>query len=119
MGNLHGKIFVGNLCEFAQDEDLSQQFRSVTNLISLPACVARRPNSQSLEYGFVAFPTVEEKPNWLFVEDLAEIDNYFENIAAMDVDDCGKLFVCQLEAVPAEVSTNVDNIPDSGFANVT
>ena len=38
------------------------------------------------------------------VEDLAEIDNYFENIAAMDVDDCGKLFVCQLEAVPAEVS---------------
>jgi len=54
-------IFVGNLCEFAQDEDLSQQFRSVTNLISLPACVARRPNSQSLEYGFVAFPTVEEK----------------------------------------------------------
>merc|ERR1711874_64871 len=36
------------------------------------------------------------------VEDLAEIDNYFENIAAMDVDDCGKLFVCQLEAVPAE-----------------
>ena len=54
-------IFVGNLCEFARDEDLSQQFRSVTNLISLPACVARRPNSQSLKYGFVAFPTVEEK----------------------------------------------------------
>ena len=54
-------IFVGNLCEFAQDEDLSQKFRSVTNLKSLPACVARRPNSQSLEYGFVAFPTVEEK----------------------------------------------------------
>merc|ERR1712241_997592 len=27
------------------------------------------------------------------VEDLAEIDNYFENIAAMDVDDCGKLIV--------------------------
>mmetsp|Transcript_26242 Transcript_26242/g.56278 ORF Transcript_26242/g.56278 Transcript_26242/m.56278 type:complete len:300 (-) Transcript_26242:67-966(-) len=54
-------IFVGNLCEFAQDEDLSQKFRSVTNLQSLPACVARRPNSQSLEYGFVAFPTVEEK----------------------------------------------------------
>merc|ERR1711953_1580213 len=25
-----------------------------------------------------------------------------EDIAAMDVDDCGKLFVCQLEAVPAE-----------------
>jgi len=54
-------LFVGNLCEFARDEDLSQKFRSVTNLQSLPACVARRPNSQSLEYGFVAFPTVEEK----------------------------------------------------------
>lgn len=54
-------LFVGNLCEFAQDEDLSQKFRSVTNLQSLPACVARRPSSQSLEYGFVAFPTVEEK----------------------------------------------------------
>lgn len=56
-------IFVGNLCEFAQDNDLSEKFRSVTNLKSLPACVARRLNSQSLEYGFVAFPTVEEKDN--------------------------------------------------------
>lgn len=36
------------------------------------------------------------------VEDLAAIDEYFETIAAMDVDDCGKLLVCQLEAVPAE-----------------
>jgi len=54
-------VFVGNLCEFAQDEDLSQKFRSVTNLKSLPACVARRPNNESLKYGFVAFPTVEEK----------------------------------------------------------
>ena len=54
-------LFVGNLCEFVRDEDLSEKFRSVTNLQSLPACVARRPNSQSLRYGFVAFPTVEEK----------------------------------------------------------
>ena len=37
------------------------------------------------------------------VEELAAIDEYFETIAAMDVDDCGKLLVCQLEAVPAEV----------------
>jgi hypothetical protein len=58
---LETTLFVGNLCEFVRDEDLSQKFRSVTNLQSLPACVARRPNSQSLEYGFVAFPTVEEK----------------------------------------------------------
>jgi len=54
-------LFVGNLCEFVQDGDLSEQFRSVTSLRSLPAVVARRPNSQSLKYGFVAFPTVEEK----------------------------------------------------------
>ena len=54
-------IFVGNLCEFAQDEDLSRTFREVSTLQSVPACVARRPNSQSLEYGFVSFPTVEEK----------------------------------------------------------
>lgn len=67
-------IFVGNLCEFARDEDLSQQFRSVTNLISLPACVARRPNSQSLKYGFVAFPTVEEKE----VGTADDIANIFE-----------------------------------------
>ena len=54
-------LFVGNLCEFVQDGDLSEQFRSVTNLRSLPAVVARNPNNQSLRYGFVAFPTVEEK----------------------------------------------------------
>merc|ERR1712115_349308 len=42
------------------------------------------------------------------VEDLAEIDNYFENIAAMDVDDCGKLFVCQLAAVPAQEKAEYD-----------
>jgi hypothetical protein len=54
-------IFVGNLCEFAQDEDLSRTFQSVSTLQSVPACIARRPNSQSLEYGFVSFPTVEEK----------------------------------------------------------
>ena len=39
------------------------------------------------------------------VEDLAAIDNYFSTIAAMDVEDCGKLLVCQLETVPAEVRT--------------
>jgi len=54
-------IFVGNLCEFAQDEDLSRAFQTVSILQSVPACVARRSNSQSLEYGFVTFPTVEEK----------------------------------------------------------
>lgn len=38
------------------------------------------------------------------VEELEAIDNYFSTIAAMDVEDCGKLLVCQLETVPAEVS---------------
>lgn len=61
-------VFVGNLCEFAKDEDLSGIFRSVTNLQSLPACVARRPNYQSLQYGFVAFPTVEEKEVSILLE---------------------------------------------------
>lgn len=53
-------LFVGNLCEFVQDGELSTLFQSVSVLQSLPACVARKANTQSLEYGFVAFPTVEE-----------------------------------------------------------
>lgn len=54
-------IFVGNLCEFAQDEDLSNVFQTVSRLSSVPACVVRRANMASLEYAFVAFPSVEEK----------------------------------------------------------
>ena len=54
-------LFVGNLNEFVHDNDLSEFFRPVTSLQSLPACVVRRPNMDSLEYGFVSFPTCEEK----------------------------------------------------------
>lgn len=54
-------LFVGNLCEFVSDDDLSRLFQTVSALHSLPACVARKPNTQSLEYGFVAFPTIAEK----------------------------------------------------------
>jgi hypothetical protein len=54
-------VFVGNLCEFVQDDDLSQMFQRVSHLQSVPACVARRANRDSLQYGFVTFPTVEEK----------------------------------------------------------
>ena len=54
-------IFVGNLCEFVQDDDLSKLFRSVSTLQSVPSCVVRKANMQSLRYGFVSFPTVEEK----------------------------------------------------------
>ena len=49
------------------------------------------------------------------VDQLAEIDNYFGTIAAMDVDDCGKLFVCQLEAVPAEVNLSLCRLTLKGY----
>eukprot|EP00566_Odontella_aurita_P011276 CAMPEP_0113556824 /NCGR_PEP_ID=MMETSP0015_2-20120614/17458_1 /TAXON_ID=2838 /ORGANISM="Odontella" /LENGTH=412 /DNA_ID=CAMNT_0000458197 /DNA_START=235 /DNA_END=1473 /DNA_ORIENTATION=- /assembly_acc=CAM_ASM_000160 len=54
-------IFVGNLCEFVNDGMLSEIFQKVTNLSSLPACIARKPNASSKRYGFVTFPTVREK----------------------------------------------------------
>jgi hypothetical protein len=54
-------VFVGNFCEFVHDEDLSQLFQSVSQLQSLPACVIRKINMQSLRYGFVTFLTVQEK----------------------------------------------------------
>lgn len=54
-------LFVGNLCEFVNDDDLSQLFQTVSSLQSVPACVVRKANMQSLRYGFVSFITVEEK----------------------------------------------------------
>jgi hypothetical protein len=54
-------LFVGNLCEFVDDGDLSKLFQSVSILNSVPACVARKPDTTSREFGFVSFPTVEEK----------------------------------------------------------
>ena len=54
-------LFVGNLCEFVKDEDLDRLFQSVSSLNSVPACVSRKPNWESLRYGFVTFPNVEEK----------------------------------------------------------
>ena len=54
-------IFVGNLCEFVHDDDLSQLFQTVSTLQSVPACVVRKANMQSLRYGFVSFLSVEEK----------------------------------------------------------
>jgi hypothetical protein len=54
-------VFVGNLCEFVSDEDLSSLFQQVSSLNFLPACVARKPNSSSMCYGFVTFPTIQEK----------------------------------------------------------
>lgn len=54
-------VFIGNLCEFVTDEMLSALFRQASSLNFIPACVARKPNSSSLKYGFATFPTVEEK----------------------------------------------------------
>lgn len=54
-------VFVGNICEFVHDEDLSNLFQSVSKLQSLPAVVVRRANMASLQYGFVTFPNAEEK----------------------------------------------------------
>jgi hypothetical protein len=54
-------LFVGNLCEFVHDDDLSKLFQSVSILNSVPACVARKPDMTSREYGFVSFPSVQEK----------------------------------------------------------
>lgn len=56
-------IFVGNLCEFVTDEMLSAVFQQASSLNFVPACVARKPDSSSMKYGFVTFPTVEEKEN--------------------------------------------------------
>ena len=56
-------LFVGNLCEFVQDGDLSQLFETVCDDQGPPppACVSRKPNRDSLQYGFVTFATREEK----------------------------------------------------------
>jgi RNA recognition motif. (a.k.a. RRM, RBD, or RNP domain) len=54
-------IFVGNICEFAHDDDLSALFQKVSKLHSVPACIARKVDTSSLQYGFVSFPSVEEK----------------------------------------------------------
>lgn len=54
-------LFVGNLCEFVDDEDLSGLFKTVSSLQSVPACVVRKPDMSSRQYGFVSFPNVEEK----------------------------------------------------------
>ena len=54
-------IFVGNICEFVQDSDLSTYFSQVSSLTSVPSCVVRKVDTQSMGYGFVSFPNVDEK----------------------------------------------------------
>ena len=54
-------LFVGNLCEFVTDDMLSSLFQQASKLSFVPACVVRKPNMTSLKYGFVTFPSIEEK----------------------------------------------------------
>jgi RNA recognition motif-containing protein len=54
-------VYVGNLCEFVQDHDLSMHFSTVSTLTTVPSCVVRKVNTQSMGYGFVSFPNVQEK----------------------------------------------------------
>jgi len=54
-------VFVGNLCEFVTDDMLSALFQQASALNFLPASIARKPNSSSMKYGFVTFPTIAEK----------------------------------------------------------
>jgi RNA recognition motif. (a.k.a. RRM, RBD, or RNP domain) len=54
-------LFVGNLCEFVRDHDLSSHFSQVSSLATVPSCVVRKVNTQSMGYGFVSFPSVQEK----------------------------------------------------------
>lgn len=53
-------LWVGNLCEFTSDEMLSELFQQASSLKFVPACVARKPNMESLRYGFVTFRSEEE-----------------------------------------------------------
>lgn len=54
-------LWVGNLCEFVTDEMLSELFQQASSLKFVPACVARKPNMESMRYGFVTFRSEEEK----------------------------------------------------------
>jgi hypothetical protein len=54
-------LWVGNLCEFVTDEMLSELFQRTSSLKFVPACVARKPNYESMKYGFVTFRSEEEK----------------------------------------------------------
>ena len=60
-------LWVGNLCEFVTDEMVSEVFQQASEQLFVPACVARKPNMESLRYGFVAFRSEEEKDVSFFV----------------------------------------------------
>lgn len=54
-------IFIGNLCEFITDDELSNLFQQISVLNYIPAFIVRKPNGSSLNYGFATFPTISEK----------------------------------------------------------
>lgn len=53
-------VFVGNLCEFVTEEMLSELFQQVSRSLRPPTCIARKLDTSSKKYGFVAFQTVTE-----------------------------------------------------------
>lgn len=67
-------LWVGNLCEFVTDEMLSEVFQQASEQLFVPACVARKPNMESLKYGFVAFRSEEEK----------EVSSYYSVLCLYD-----------------------------------
>lgn len=69
-------LWVGNLCEFVTDEMLGEIFQQASSLKSVPACVARKPNMESLRYGFVTFRSEEEKEVSKSKMEHAMVQNY-------------------------------------------
>jgi hypothetical protein len=53
--------------------------------------------------GLVSLPELRNKRS-APVDALGAVDKYFQEVSDIDVDDCGKLLVCQLETISTEVS---------------
>jgi len=70
-------IWIGNLDEFVDDGDLAELILKESNSslkYSVPCAVARRPNNDSLGYGFVHFPTIRDAEAALKKFDGFELD---------------------------------------------
>lgn len=52
-------------------------------------------------------------------EILAELDAYFQAVAKLDVDDCGKRYVCEIETLSAEQRTEEEELVASLFGEDT
>jgi hypothetical protein len=59
--------------------------------------------------GLVSLPELRNKRS-APVDALGAVDKYFQEVSDIDVDDCGKLLVCQLETISTEERTLEENI---------